>query len=94
MNLTPALAERLWEVMDSDKSGYVDTEEFETALDNLTKARAWLRYCPACNFDNSCNVCVEVERTGCQCEPPCTRSIFCAKHWDAASALADAQSQG
>ena len=70
------IAERLWVMLDTDKNGVVDADEFTTALHCMSLARAWLRYCPNCEFGNSCDYCVEIK----DCDY-CTPERFCPKHW-------------
>ena len=55
------IAPQLWNAMDNDRSGSVDKDEFLLALRNLSNARAWLRFCPTCQFENDCEMCVRVE---------------------------------
>ena len=59
------------------KSGVVDEDEILRGIHNLTLARAWLRYCPTCAFENQCEFCTKV----CvRCEM-CSPEIFCPMHW-------------
>jgi len=70
------IAPTLWNAMDNDRSGSVDKEEFYHALHNLTTARAWLRFCPTCMFENECEMCIK----SADCDD-CTEQRFCVKHW-------------
>ncbi|KAL3927252.1 MAG: hypothetical protein SGPRY_002910 [Prymnesium sp.] len=70
------IAPRLWNAMDSDKSGAVDKDEFMNALHNLTTARAWLRFCPTCMFANDCPMCLKTRNC-----PDCNDQRFCVRHW-------------
>ena len=74
--LPKATADNLWVLLDSDKSGTVSRAEFSSALRNMQQARAWLRFCPTCDFDNTCAYCFEVKECA-----GCTREKFCPKHW-------------
>ena len=74
--MSQSLAERLWDMMDVDKNGIVDEDEFLTALNNMMAARSWLRYCPTCLFDNQCDYCKLVAKC-----PDCSRETWCPKHW-------------
>ena len=76
--LPEAVAVRLWRQLDVDKNGIVDAIEFSTALENLTHARAFLRYCPDCQYDNLCEYCTSLEVKQCN---QCTREVFCPEHW-------------
>ena len=76
-NITREHADSLWSILDRDGSGMVDRGEFQRALDNLQKARAWSRYCPECVYDNTCNFCQECNAN---CDQ-CTQHCFCATHW-------------
>ena len=64
--LPKATADNLWVLLDSDKSGTVSRAEFSSALRNMQQARAWLRYCPTCEFRNDCAYCHE-------CNTDCTK---------------------
>ena len=75
--LPKATADNLWVLLDSDKSGTVSRAEFSRALRNMQQARAWLRYCPTCEFRNDCAYCHECN-TDCT---KCTESVFCASCW-------------
>ena len=55
------IAPQLWSAMDSDRSGSVDKDEFMEALTKLSAARAFLRFCPTCMFENDCEMCVKVK---------------------------------
>ena len=55
----------------------VSRAEFSSALRNMQQARAWLRYCPTCEFRNDCAYCHECN-TDCT---KCTESVFCASCW-------------
>ena len=57
--LSEAVSESLWRNLDVDGNGIVDADEFTMALETMTKARAWLRFCPTCDFANECPYCVE-----------------------------------
>ena len=70
------IAHRLWVVMDTDKSGTVTKDEFLDALTLLTQARAWLRFCPTCMFDNECSMCLK--SMAC---PKCSHTRFCVTCW-------------
>ena len=72
------LAPQLWNAMDRDNSGTVDKREFLDALNNLTTARAWLRYCPICMFENDCALCDMAANCS-----ECTDALFCHKCWNA-----------
>ena len=76
LKMGPAIADRLWKLLDIDGNGIVDVDEFTTTMSNMTNARAWLRYCPTCDFQNECDFC----RSVVDC-PNCTRETFCPKHW-------------
>ena len=78
LRLTDDAADRLWNTCDSDRNGVIDAYEFTTTLKMLTEARAWLRYCPTCRFENVCDYCVS------QCAPcnNCSRERFCPEHWE------------
>ena len=55
------VAAQLWTAMDSDRSGSVDKDEFLEALAALSSARAFMRFCPTCMFENECEMCVKVK---------------------------------
>ena len=76
MKMAPHLADNLWRMFDSDGNGIVDAEEFSSGIHALTQARAWLRYCPTCDYDRTCPYCIEVQACA-----HCTRERFCADHW-------------
>lgn len=76
-NITRPQAAALWLVLDRDHSGQVEKEEFTAALSAMQLARAWLRYCPECIYDNLCSYCQECN-TNCDF---CTDHSFCAAHW-------------
>ena len=76
LKMGPVIADRLWKLLDIDGNGIVDVDEFTTTMSNMTNARAWLRYCPTCDFMNECDFCKSVV----DC-PNCTRETFCPKHW-------------
>jgi len=69
-------AANMWKIMDSDKSGQVDSDEFNSVLTSMTGARAWLRYCPDCHYENTCDFCMLVA----DC-PKCSAYRFCPEHW-------------
>ena len=75
--LPKATADKLWALLDRDNSGTVSRAEFSRALRNMQQARAWLRYCPTCEFRNDCAYCHECN-TDCT---KCTESVFCASCW-------------
>jgi len=75
--ISESLSEMLWRNLDVDGNGIVDADEFRGALETMTKARAWLRYCPTCDFDNSCDYCIEVA----DCTEGCCPERFCPHHW-------------
>lgn len=77
MKMSERIQEMLWRMFDVDGNGIVDADEFTDGLANLQAARAWLRFCPTCDFDNSCDYCVEVGRT---CND-CNRERWCPKCW-------------
>ena len=76
--LPKATADNLWALLDSDKSGTASRAEFSSALRNMQQARAWLRYCPTCEFRNDCAYCHECNT---DCTKCCTESVFCASCW-------------
>ncbi len=76
LNIDKSTGARLWALMDVDGNGVVDFEEFTGALKLMTQARAWLRYCTICDYDNSCHLCVK-----CADCPNCTGRMFCSRHW-------------
>lgn len=76
-NLTRQQAASLWSILDQDGSGQVEKAEFTEALENFQQARAWLRFCPACTYQNTCNYCLECNAN---CEQ-CSEHSFCAEHW-------------
>ena len=47
--------------VDADGSGTIDKDEFRIALTNMQGARAWLRYCPTCLYENTCEYCETVQ---------------------------------
>ena len=55
----------------------VDKSEFEDALKMMLSARAWLRYCPACIYANTCDYCQECNAN---CDE-CNEDVFCGTHW-------------
>jgi hypothetical protein len=71
-------AHRLWVAMDTDKSGTVTKDEFLEALTSLTRARAWLRYCPICIYENECPTCIKSSFC-----PKCSDAMFCVDCWKA-----------
>ena len=75
--LSEAVSESLWRNLDVDGNGIVDADEFTMALETMTKARAWLRFCPTCDFANECPYCVE-----CADCRECTPERFCPRHWN------------
>lgn len=79
LKLSESIAERLWSNLDVDKNGIVDADEFTEGLETMTRARAWLRFCPTCDFENSCEYCVSKEIANCFL---CSPERFCPKHWD------------
>jgi hypothetical protein len=76
LGLSQEIADRLWTLLDMDRNGIVDSDEFSKTLHALTNARAWLRYCPECEFRNECAFCKSIE----DCEN-CTCETFCPRHW-------------
>jgi len=76
-NLSVQQARDLWRVLDKDGSGVVSKAEFKEAFMAMLQARQWMRYCPACDYSNTCAFCDEVNA---QCKD-CTDKRFCAKHW-------------
>lgn len=76
LGLSQEIADRLWKLLDMDRNGIVDSDEFSKTLLALANARAWLRYCPECEFRNACDFCQSIE----ECEN-CTRETFCPRHW-------------
>lgn len=76
LGLSQNIADRLWVLLDIDKNGIVDADEFTKTMSALTNARAWLRFCPTCDFNNECDFCQSI--TNCE---DCTRETFCPLHW-------------
>ena len=76
LQMNDRVAAMLWRNFDNDGNGLIDANEFKEGLEKLTSARAWLRFCPTCDFANSCAYCELVQ--GC---PDCTRERFCIAHW-------------
>lgn len=70
------LKERLWTLMDGDNSGSVSKREFTASLQVLQQARAWMRFCPTCAFDNNCAFCKK-----CASCPSCSNVVFCPACW-------------
>ena len=77
LNLTRPQATALWGMLDHDGSGAVSKPEFTSALNRLQQARAWMRYCPDCIYDNTCAYCLE---TNANCTN-CTENAFCSMCW-------------
>jgi hypothetical protein len=75
LNIADELIDKLWCTLDLDRNGVVDAYEFVETLDAMTRARAWLRFCPTCNYDNSCAFCA-----ACSLCPHCSFR-FCPRHW-------------
>ena len=76
-NITRQQAFALWNILDADNSGQVSKKEFASALANLQAARAWVRYCPDCIYENVCAYCQECNAN---CSD-CNEMSFCAKCW-------------
>jgi len=77
MKLSETVSESLWRNLDVDGNGIVDADEFTTALETMTKARAWLRFCPTCDFSNSCDYCVSIADSS-----ESTPERFGPRHWN------------
>ena len=76
LQMSDELAASLWRNFDADGSGFIDATEFKEGLELLTSARVWLRFCPTCDFANSCAYCEQVQECA-----ECTRERFCIAHW-------------
>ena len=75
IKLPVSAADKLWAILDSNGDGRVTADEFTSALESMTGARAWNRYCPNCKYDNTCSFCVRRSidcRTG-----QCNDQRFC-----------------
>ena len=71
------MSRALWVRLDADGNGFVDEEEFTSALETMfTERGAWLRYCPTCSFDGTCAACIE-----CAACPDCSERSFCPTCW-------------
>lgn len=70
------IADALWSMLDDDNSGTVERDELVDVVGKLQKAKAWLRFCPTCNYDHNCSYCQEC--AGC---PDCTDKAWCAECW-------------
>jgi hypothetical protein len=77
INLTRQQSSELWQILDRDGSGEVSKDEFSSALTNMQAARAWLRYCPECIYQNLCAYCQECNANCVNC----TENAFCASCW-------------
>ena len=88
LNLSEELGQRLWNILDADRNGYVDVEEFTACLGAMTSARAWVRYCPTCNFDHDCDFCLSIA----DC-PNCSTDMFCPLHWSEHPGNTEAQQE-
>lgn len=76
-HLSRAVSRALWTMLDSDQSGTVSRDEFRHCLRRMQATRAWLRFCPTCDFTNDCPYCQECNFT---CNK-CNERVFCAQHW-------------
>ena len=77
-NITRQQAMSLWQLLDRDGSGQVSKAEFQSALANLQAARAWLRYCPDCIYNNVCAYCQECNANCTEC----SETAFCSNCWN------------
>ena len=77
INMTRQQATQLWRILDKDGSGQISKDEFGEALTGMHRARAWLRYCPDCIYQNTCAYCLE---TNSNC-PNCNENAYCAACW-------------
>ena len=75
--MTRQQATQLWRILDKDGSGQISKDEFGEALTGMHRARAWLRYCPDCIYQNTCAYCLE---TNSNC-PNCNENAYCAACW-------------
>jgi hypothetical protein len=76
LRLSEEISHRLWRALDKDQNGVVDAFEFTETMEQMTRARAWLRHCPTCAFENSCDYCAAC--AGCK---DCNPEVFCPRHW-------------
>ena len=76
-HLSGAVSRALWHMLDNDRSGEVSRDEFRSCLRRMQATRAWLRFCPTCDFTNDCPYCLECNFT-CQ---RCNERVFCARCW-------------
>jgi hypothetical protein len=72
------VAPKLWTLMDTDRNGVVDLDEFRAAMRMLQEARSSLRFCPECGYRDNCAFCRE-----CKACPDCKPTLFCPAHWRA-----------
>jgi hypothetical protein len=77
INLPESLHIPLWDVLDINKDGVVTAVEFNDGLLKMLNSRAWNRFCPACQYDNTCGFCVKVNN---ECST-CDNERFCPVHW-------------
>ena len=77
LHMTDEHAHMFWRFCDINKDGHIDTDEFLFGLERMTCARAWLRFCPTCDYENECAYCIQISRECVQCN----RSLWCPPHW-------------
>ena len=77
INLPSRLVAPLWSCLDADRNGIIDMDEFCRALDVMSRARQFIRYCPDCQYSCSCDFCMNVVSN---CEG-CSDRHFCARCW-------------
>lgn len=76
--LNHATAKRLYEMLDFNGDGIIQKEEVDAVLDTVERMRTWSRFCPTCDFQDSCAHCMSV--TTCEL---CTSKVWCTAHWEA-----------
>lgn len=77
VNLSRRTSEKLWRLLDSDKSGLVSRSELAEGFFQLQQYNVWIRYCPTCEYTSECPFCHECNQT-CQ---ECDDESFCSVHW-------------